>query len=174
MDQMRSSEEDALKPSNRRSSSLDDSLCRIGVWFVRARWIVGVRRASSSRAHQGVPLPAHSFGRRRRARPLWASATRVVELCRAPGGAAATARPSGSHRRAPPREPSPLVHRGGASKLYPSDLRLILYPLETWYDWTGNRNWGMVSPSYWKPMTTTRHMHAVPIFLHIRKLGQVV
>jgi hypothetical protein len=66
MEWMKSSE-DVPKPSDRRTSSFDHPRCRGGGRLIGARGIVGGRRASPLRTHQGADAAAAriSWGRRR-------------------------------------------------------------------------------------------------------------
>jgi hypothetical protein len=69
---------DASQPSDWRRSSSNDPRCRSCVRPIGARRIVGGRRASPSRAHQGVLLHVHTSGRHRVC-PLGATVVRLGE-----------------------------------------------------------------------------------------------
>jgi hypothetical protein len=99
---MRSSLENATKPPDWRRSSSDDPRCHNGIQLVGARRIVGGRRASSSHAHQGVPLLRHVSGQRCRSRLSRPPPRAPLENHRrAPCGGIAMRVHGNRHRRAP-------------------------------------------------------------------------
>lgn len=114
----------------------------------------------------GPHCHAHITGCRCLCTPLAAVATTCLReqpphvrlgnhRCRAPGGVVTAARPSGSHNCARPpeppplcvsREPSPLVHRGGTSKVNPSDIRLLFIDARGLMRLNRMQHWVRASP----------------------------